>query len=159
MNRIMVYISILQWLLSRVFDSESWNRLNPNVVIFANVAILETNQPLWQAQNYEQLPIGQTFYLSPLDSDKQALKLQKQATIPQLASIRLARNRVDWGNDNMLTIDGFNVTRQRKTSAKTSNVYTVGYWYNGIRYERLTDMLNVLERMFQYKRGQWIVKN
>lgn len=157
MQSIMVYIAIAQWIIGKmiVFSRDTWNQLNPNCVIFANVAILQVDSPMWCAQGYDILPKGITHYLTPLDTTKNTLRMQRQSSIPELARIRLNHNRVDWENDNQVTIDGFSISRIRKTSGITGKEYTVGFLHNGIRYERLSDCLKVLERKFCYYRGQW----
>jgi hypothetical protein len=79
--------------------------------------------------------------------------MQSQKALPLLATIRLFNHSVPWV-DNRAWIDGFVLRREQKT-AKSGNVYTVGYYFDGIRYERLGDCLKRLEQLYYYNRGNW----
>jgi hypothetical protein len=156
MTTILLYWVLWCWLQAKI-NILDYDQHKPCIITFANVGIVtyHENVPIARTSyhngtHYAFSPFA-SVYLTPLDTPKRVLRMQKQDTIPQLARVRLNANRVSW-HDNECTIDGFKLSREQKT-AKSGNRYTVGYWHNGIRYERLRDMLNHLEQMYVYKRG------
>ena len=157
---VFLVIAIWQWFAKRVLSFD-WIESNPVLVRFANVYLLAygKQEPIARLSYFNGTktmmnPFRETV-LTPI-GDKSTLRMQRQKSIPQLATIRLNGNRVGWEN-NRANIDNHIVTRDRKTSAKTGKAYTVGFWHAGIRYERLSDCLNRLEQMYTYTRGNWVI--